>query len=134
MKIKTDLNRPEIDTEHDLVKGSIDLEEGVIAKIAALAIKNVKGLHTLHKPHLPFTDDTTDGVGVEVGKKEAAIDLEAVIEYGYDIREVARDVRQSIGEAVLKMAGREVVEVNIHVVGIDLPEDAKPEPKSSRVK
>jgi uncharacterized alkaline shock family protein YloU len=127
-------NQTDIDTEHDRISGSLDLDAGVIAKIAAMAIKDVKGLHTVHKLHLPFADDVTDGVGVEVGQKEAAVDLEAVIAYGHDIRLVAREVRQSIANAVRTMAGREVVEVNIHVVGIDLPEDAEPEPTSSRVK
>lgn len=113
---------------HD-VDGALLLEDTVVAKIASLAIKNVKGLHTLRKSRLPFGDDATNGVGVEVGKTEAAIDLEAIIEYGYDIRDVASQVRKNIAEAVEKMAGRKVVEVNIHVVGIDLPEEQEPEVK-----
>jgi uncharacterized alkaline shock family protein YloU len=114
----------------DAMAGEVRLDETVVARIAAMAVKNVEGLHSLGKSRLlRFGDDSTRGVDVEVGKKQVALDLEVVIEYGHDIKKVARTVRQTIADAMEKMAGREVAEINIHVVDIKLPEDAKPEKK-----
>ncbi len=110
--------------------GEDRLDENVVARIAAMAVKNVDGLYSLGKSRLlNFGDDSTRGVGVEVGKKQVALDLEVVIEYGYDIKKVARTVRQLIADAIENMAGREVAECNIHVIDIKLPDDAKPEKK-----
>jgi uncharacterized alkaline shock family protein YloU len=114
----------------DSIGGEVRLDESVVARIAAMAVKNVDGLYSLGKSRLlNFGDDATRGVGVEVGKKQVALDLEVVIEYGHDIKKVARTIRQSIAEAIESMAGRQVAECNIHVVDIKLPDDAKPEKK-----
>lgn len=115
----------------DSIGGELKLDESVVARIAAMAVRNVEGLHSLGKSRLwGFGDKTGRGVGVEVGQKQVALDLEAVIEYGYDIKKVARTVRQTIADAMESMAGREVVEINIHVIDIKLPEEEKPEKKS----
>ena len=115
----------------DSMAGEVRLDESVVARIAAMAVKDIDGLHSLGKSRLlHIGDDSTRGVGVEVGHKEVALDLEAVIEYGHDIKKVARTIRQSIAEAIENMAGRTVVECNIHVIDIKLPEDAKPDKKS----
>lgn len=127
--MKTD-KPPGVDTSRDLVAGEVDLETEVVAKIAAMAIRDVTGLHSLGTSRLlPFRDGTIRGISAEVGKQQAAIDLDAIIVYGYDIAKVAAEVRDAIATAVQKMAAKEVVEVNIHVVGIDLPEVAPEEDK-----
>ncbi len=127
---KIDDGKLAVDTSRDKVKGDVSLDASVVARIAAMAVKEVEGLHSLGKSRLlRLGDDATRGVGVEVGTKQAALDLEVVIEYGHDIKKVAREVRQRIADAVETMAGKEVVEINIHVVDIRLPEQSKPQPK-----
>lgn len=73
----------------------------------------------------------TRGVKAEVGEKQTALDLEIVVEYGVSIADVARDVRENVVAAVERMAGLEVVEVNIAVSDVKLPdeEDEEPEPR-----
>jgi uncharacterized alkaline shock family protein YloU len=77
------------------------------------------------------------GVQVEVGEKQAAIDLDIVVEYGASIVELARAVRRNVITAVERMTGLEVIEVNIAVNDIHLPmavdEDALPPAQSARV-
>ena len=127
---KIDDGKLSVDRSHDQVKGEVSLDESVVARIAGMAVKNVEGLHSLGRSRLlRLGDDSTRGIGVEVGSKQAALDLEVVIEYGHDIKKVARTVRQKIAAAVETMAGKEVVEINIHVVDIQLPEQDKPKPK-----
>ncbi len=118
-----------IDTSKDRIKGDVSLNESVVATIAGLAAKDVKGIHALGRSRWFYIGDNPKrGVGAEVGQKQAALDLEVVIDYGHNIKEVARSVRQRIAQQVEQMAGREVVEVNIDVIDIKLPEEEQPEP------
>ena len=115
------------------VKGVITLNEDVVATIAGMAARTVVGVHSLGKSRLiglgVVGDSPKRGVAAEVGAQQAAFDLDIVIEYGVDIRKVAEEMRHKIAEQVELMAGREVVEVNIHVVDIKLPEAEKPTPE-----
>ena len=112
-----------IDEKQDGVGGRITLNEDVVATIAGLAARAVEGIHALGKSRLiPFGDSPTRGVAAEVGSKQAAFDIDVVIDYGRDIRKVASELRQKISS-----------EVNINVIDIRLPEEEKPmkvEPKS----
>ena len=58
---------------------------------------------------------------VEVGEKQAAVDLDIVVEYGASIVDLARAVRRNVIAAVERMTGLEVIEVNIAVNDIQLP-------------
>lgn len=111
--------------------GKLTLDEDVVATIAGLAARDVKGIHSLGKSRLiSFGDSPTRGVEAEVGKIEAAFDLDVIIEYGIDIREMAKALRTKIGAEVDKMTGRRVVEININVVGIQVPGEESPKPTS----
>ncbi len=63
------------------------------------------------------------GVKVEVGERQTAIDLELVVEYGVSITELASDVRENVISAVERITGLEVVEVNIAIDDVRLPDD-----------
>ena len=68
------------------------------------------------------------GVKVEVGEKEAAVDLYIIVKYGVRIPDVALAVQENVKQAIETMTGLSVVEVNIHVQGVGFPEDEnKPE-------
>jgi uncharacterized alkaline shock family protein YloU len=115
-----------LDESTEGLKGVITLNENVVATIAGLAARQVKGVHSLGKSRMiGLGSSPARGVAAEVGVHQAAFDLDIVIDYGVDIRKVAEEMRQKIAEQVLMMAGREVVEVNIHVVDIKLPEVEK---------
>lgn len=67
---------------------------------------------------------------VEVGEVQTALDLEIVVDYGVSINEVAHAVRENVIAAVERMTGLEVVEVNIAVSDVKLPEEEDDEPES----
>jgi uncharacterized alkaline shock family protein YloU len=69
----------------------------------------------------------TKGVKVEVGEKEAAIDLYIIIEYGCRIPDVAWNIQEKVKKSVETMTGLQVVEVNIHVQGVNIEKDSKKE-------
>ncbi len=115
------------------IAGHLTLNEDVVATIARLAARDVPGISSVGKtPFLSFGEDRTRGIAAEVGQKQAAFDLDIVVEYGQDIKEIARILRERTAAEVKKMAGREVVEINIHVVDIKLPEELQPK-RSPRV-
>jgi len=105
------------------IAGTIELSDDVVATIAGLACRDIGGVHSLGKSRLiNFGDDPSRGVEAEVGNTEAAIDLDVVIEYGADIHAIADELKQRVADEVGKMADRQVIEVNIHVVDVRLPE------------
>ncbi|MFG2287355.1 Asp23/Gls24 family envelope stress response protein [Streptomyces sp. NPDC048595] len=114
--------------------GRTTIADGVVAKIAYLAAGDVAGVHALGsgfsrsvgelRKRVPGGGTTvTHGVKVEVGETQAAVDLDIVAEYGEVIPDVARAVREDVIAAVERMTGLEVVEVNIAVSDVKLPEE-----------
>ena len=61
------------------------------------------------------------GVGVEVGETEAAVDLDIVVEYGVGIAELGRSIQRNVKQSVERMTGLRVVEVNVAVDDVYLP-------------
>jgi uncharacterized alkaline shock family protein YloU len=77
------------------------------------------------------TQAGTQGVSVEVGEHQAAVDIDIVVEYGNSIVEVAEAIRQNVIERIEGMTGLEVVEVNVGVDDLHLGGDD--EDQGSRV-
>jgi uncharacterized alkaline shock family protein YloU len=64
----------------------------------------------------------TQGVNVEVGERQAAVDLDIVVEYGASIVDVADSIRRNVIDRVEGMTGLEVSEVNVTVDDVYLGE------------
>ncbi|AJT69012.1 Asp23/Gls24 family envelope stress response protein [Streptomyces chattanoogensis] len=126
-------------------RGRTTIADTVVAKIAYLAAEEVPGVHALGsglarsvgalRKRVPGGPSTTvHGVKVEVGEKQAAVDLDLIVEYGEIIPDVAGAVRENVIAAVERMTGFEVVEVNTVVSDVKLPEEAEEEgPSPERV-
>ncbi|WP_410649354.1 Asp23/Gls24 family envelope stress response protein [Amycolatopsis sp. cmx-4-54] len=146
--------QPSANKPDALVTGSSLNEEGaagkttissvVVQKVAGLATREVTGIHALGggvsrafgaiRERIPGSGTvTTSGVSVEVGEKQAAIDLDVVVEYGARIVDVARAVRRNVIGQVEQITGLEVIEVNIAVNDIHLPDENGGETETSRV-
>ncbi|MCH5673052.1 Asp23/Gls24 family envelope stress response protein [Streptomyces gilvus] len=123
-------------------RGRTTIADGVVEKIAGLAARDVLGVHALGsglsrtfgavRDRVPGgSKSVTRGVKAEVGEVQTALDLEIVVDYGVSIADVARAVRENVIAAVERMTGLEVVEVNIAVSDVKLPEeeDEEPEPR-----
>jgi uncharacterized alkaline shock family protein YloU len=123
-------------------RGRTTIADGVVEKIAGLAARDVLGVHAmgggLSRTFGAVRDrvgssssksSATRGVKAEVGEVQTALDLEIVIDYGVSIADVARDVRENVVSAVERMTGLEVVEVNIAVGDVKLPDEEEDEPE-----
>lgn len=127
-------------------RGKTTVADGVVAKIVGMAAREVPGIHNLGggvarafgavRDRVPGgSGGVTQGVKVEVGERQAAVDLDIVVEYGVAIVDVAGDVRSNVINAVERMTGLEVVEVNIAVGDVRLPdEEEESEPDEDRVR
>jgi uncharacterized alkaline shock family protein YloU len=62
-------------------------------------------------------------VSVEVGERQAAVDLDVIVEFGVSIADLAQSIRRNVISAVEGMTGLEVTEVNVNVNDIHLPDD-----------
>lgn len=122
-------------------RGRTTIADGVVEKIAGLAARDVMGVHAMGsglsrtfgavRDRVPGgTKSVSRGVKAEVGEVQTALDLEIVVEYGVSIAGVARDVRENVVAAVERMTGLEVVEVNIAVSDVKLPDEEDEEPES----
>lgn len=127
-------------------KGSTAIADVVVQKVAGLAAREIRGVHALGggatralsalRDRIPgATASAGQGVSVEVGEKQAAVDLEIVVEYGVPIADLAKSVRGNVITAIEQITGLEVVEVNINVNDVHIPSDsAGDEPETARVR
>ena len=115
-------------------RGVTTLDDSVVAKIAGMAAREVPGVYDMgsaaRRAFSAVTDripnaqtNVTGGISVELGETQAAIDVTVVVEYGVSIVEVGNAIRRNVIEQVEGTAGLEVVEVNVNVVDVHLPED-----------
>lgn len=120
--------------------GSVRIANEVVGIIAGLAATEVKGVAGMSGgvvdgiTELLKKKNLAKGVKVEVGETEAAIDLFVVIEYGAKIPEVAIAIQENVKRAIESMTGLKVVEVNVHIQGVEFHQDETPAPIESRVK
>ncbi len=70
----------------------------------------------------PGVDAHTRGVSVEVGEKEAAVDITLALDYGKKIPQVSEAVRKAVISNVEKFSGFRVKEVNITVSDVIIPD------------
>ncbi|MFF2405052.1 MULTISPECIES: Asp23/Gls24 family envelope stress response protein [Streptomyces] len=125
-------------------RGRTTIADSVVEKIAGMAAREVPGIHSLGSGMSRTLGAVTDkvpggrpsvsrGVKVEVGERQAAVDLDVVVEYGVPIVDLAAEVRTSVITAVERMTGLEVVEVNLAVDDVHLPDEEDDEEDGGRV-
>lgn len=110
--------------------GKTTIENSVVAKVAGIAAREVKGVYALGggatravgaiRDALNSTD-LSQGISVEVGEKQVAVDVTIVAEYPVALQQVADDVRSSIYQAMQQLVGMDVAEVNVTVNDVHIP-------------
>jgi uncharacterized alkaline shock family protein YloU len=121
-------------------RGTTSIDNAVVTKVAGIAAREVRGVYELgggasralgnvtHR--VGIGDERMQGVSVEVGEKEAAVDLTIVVEYGESIPQVAEQIRDNIVKRVEGITGLTVTEVNVTVNDLHFPgDDRQPPPE-----
>ncbi|GAA1636351.1 Asp23/Gls24 family envelope stress response protein [Catellatospora bangladeshensis] len=117
--------------------GKISVAQGVVQKIAGIACREVAGVYSMGtgtarafgaiRERIPGSagPNVAQGVGVEVGETQAAVDLDIVVDYGASIAELGRSVQRNVKQSIERMTGLEVVEVNVNVDDVHLPDSGE---------
>lgn len=130
----TDVTTSPLATDH----GKTVIADTVVLKIAGIATREVSGVADLGRGAARAVGairerisgvgvDNTQGVSVVVGERQAAVDLDIVAEYGVAISDLAEAIRTNVIDAVERMTGLEVTEVNITVHDVALDDGSEDE-------
>lgn len=125
-------------------KGRTAIADSVVAKIAGIAAREIPGVHMMGsgsarafgaiRDRLPVGGQgLAQGVKVEVGEREAAIDIDVVVEYGMSIVDITQGVRRNVIDRIEGMTGLQVKEVNVYVDDIFTGEEKSEEEAPPRV-
>ena len=125
----TNVDKQEATKKVDAVKGELTYEDKVIQKIIGLSLEKVDGLLAVDggffsnlTDKIINTDHVGNGVNVEVGKEQVAVDLNVVVEYQKNVPELYKHIKEVVVSQVSKITDLEVVEVNVNVVDIKTKE------------
>lgn len=122
----------ELTSEH----GRTTIADTVVSKIAGIATREISGVHDLGggaartvgsiRERIPGASTSmSQGVSVEVGERQAAVDVDITAEYGVSIADLASAIRRNVIGSVERMTGLEVTEVNVTVHDIHLEDDSQ---------
>jgi uncharacterized alkaline shock family protein YloU len=126
-------------------QGKTAIADSVVQKIAGMATQEISGVYKMGagtarvvgalRERIPGSSgpSVSQGVSVEVGERQAAIDLDIVVEYGVSIADLANAVRRNVINSVQRMTSLEVTEVNISVDDIHVPGDDSESQEPARV-
>lgn len=103
---------------------------GIIAGLAATEIPGVAGMSggiAGGIAEMLGHRNLAKGVKVDVEEHECVVDLFVIIEYGFNIPEVAEQIQENVKRTIEVMTGLDVQEVNLHVLGVHFPQEKKTE-------
>ncbi|KQQ05288.1 MULTISPECIES: Asp23/Gls24 family envelope stress response protein [unclassified Rathayibacter] len=121
-------------TASGVAQGKTVIDDAVIAKVAGIAAREVPGVFALgNNAARAFGairsavggNDLAQGVRVEVGETQVAVDVTLVVEYPVSMQSVADAVRDSVAEAITDLVGMSVAEINVAIVDVHIPGDDK---------
>ncbi len=103
----------------------IKIADDVVSVIAGIAASEVPGVFGMSGGFAGGISEVfsgkknlSKGIKVEVGNKEAKVDVNIIVEYGIRIPDVAFEIQNRVKKAVETMTGLKVLEVNVHVQGV----------------
>lgn len=115
------------DDEIALGANNIKIADDVVAVIAGMAVSEIPGVANMAggfaggiSEVLSGKKNFAKGIKVDVGEKETKIDVNIIVEYGTRIPDVAYEIQTKVKKAVETMTGLKVIEVNVHVQGVNI--------------
>ena len=126
---KNEMNEEIIEKEEHIDSG-VEISDDVVAVIAGIAVADVQGVAGMAKG---FAGGLTEafsgkknlakGIKVDVNEGKAKIDVNIIVEYGTRIPDVAFEIQSRVKKSVKEMTGLEVDAVNVHVQGVNTPQE-----------
>lgn len=122
-------------------EGKTTISDHAVAKIVGVAVRGVAGVYALGNGasrslgalrDVVGATDLTQGIRVEVGERQVAVDVIVMAEYGVPLQDLAMNIRIAVYKAVEELIGRDVIEVNIEITDVFIPNGAENEKTKSR--
>ena len=117
----------------------IKIADDVVSVIAGKAVSEISGVAGMAGGFAGGISEVfsgkknlSKGIKVDVGEKEVKIDVNIIVEYGARIPDVAFEIQNRVKKAVETMTGLNVTSVNVHVQGVNIPEEKKVEKEESQ--
>ncbi len=135
----TDDGRQQQESPLKTERGTTTIQDGVVSKVGGIAAQEVEGVRMgsggasqavgsiMSAVPGVSSGSQSQGVSVEVGEVEAAVDLSMTVEYGRVIHQIAEAVRNNVIRRVENLVGLRVTEVNISVTDIFFPQQEQQE-------
>lgn len=104
--------------------GSINISEEVISTMVRTAITEIDGVAGISNTagaelaELIGIKTVSKGIKVQIVDDTIKVDAIILVRYGYNIVNVAKEVQNSVTEAVQAITGIDKAEVNVHVSGV----------------
>lgn len=114
------------------IPGDTQVAESVVSAVVGHAASQVEGvvrvgsegaLLGLRRFAMSTASRKEQGVDVEAGRKEAILDIDLTVMYGYSIPEIIRGVRESIATDLLEQVGLVAKEINVKIASIEFPDN-----------
>lgn len=135
-----DVEAEEINEEpEEIDEGSINIADEVVGIITGLAATEVEGVAGMSGglaggiADMLGRKNLSKGVKVEVDDEAADVDVYVIINYGNSIPDVAWKIQDNVKQAIEGMTGLDVKAVNVHVQGVNFPEEEKEEVENKEV-
>ena len=142
---RTQQQRQQQESPLQTERGSTNIENTVVQKIAGIAAQEVDGVRMGGGSSQAIGGilssvtggnvgggSQSRGVSVEVGEVESAIDVTLTVEYGKSIPQIAEAVRRNIINRVENLVGLNVTEVNVSVNDVFFPEQERQQEQEQR--
>lgn len=107
--------------------GQLKVTDEVIAIIAGLATVEVDGVFSMSGgltggiAEVLGIRNLSKGIKVDIKGEKVEVNIYIIAEFGARIPDVAWNIQEKVKKVVEKMTGMEIIEVNIHVQGINVP-------------
>ncbi len=121
-----ELEQQEVEADDE---GSIKIADEVVSIITGLAATEIEGVAGMSGgiaggiADILGRKNLSKGVKVDVDEESASVDVYVIIEYGKAIPDVAWQIQDNVKQAVEGMTGLSVKAVNVHVQGVNFPEE-----------
>lgn len=123
-----DIEAEKVEAE-EIDEGSIKIADEVVVIITGLAATEIDGVAGMSGGIAGGIADMlgrkslSKGVKVEVSDGAATVDVYVIINYGNSIPDVAWKIQDNVKQAIEGMTGLNVKAVNVHVQGVNFPEE-----------
>lgn len=129
-----ELNNEEINNAEETTSEGIRIADDVVAIIAGKAVSEVSGVFGMAGGFaggitevLSGKKNLSKGIKVDVNENQVKIDVNIIVEYGVRIPDVAFEIQNRVKKAIETMTGLKVLNVNVHVQGVNTTEEKSEE-------